>query len=71
MSVRCKTALGTDVEVTFCDDVGENKGGYYCQIHLLYEDDAIDDFVIHKDDLQGRATKESFAKHYVKSINDY
>lgn len=71
MSVRCKTALGTDVEVTFCDDVDENKGGYYCQIHLLYEDDPIDDFVIHTDDLEGGGTKENFAKYYVRTITDY
>ena len=71
MSVKCKTALGTKVEVTFCDDVRENKGGYYFQIHLLYEEDPIDDFVIHKDDLEGGGTKENFAKYYVKSITDY
>ena len=71
MSVKCKTALGTKVEVTFCDDVGENKGGFYFQIHLLYEDDPIDYFVIHKDDLEGGGTKENFAKYYVKSITDY
>lgn len=42
---------GNKVFVTICDDCGENKGGYYCQV---YTDDncenEIDYFTLHHED---------------------
>ena len=72
MSVKCKTAKGTKVEVAIMDDCGENKGGYYCEIYLNgIDDDAYDYFVIHKEDLTNGVSEEELAKKYVSSITDY
>ena len=72
MSVICKTAKGTKVEVTFCDDINENKGGYYCEIYLNgIDDDPFDNFVIHKEDLTNGVSKKELAKKYVSSITEY
>ena len=72
MSVFTKTALGTKVEVTFCDDCGDNEGGYYCEIYINgIDDDPYDYFVIHKEDLEGGKSKCDLAKKYVSSITDY
>jgi hypothetical protein len=71
MSVFAKTALGTKVEVTFCDDCGDNKGGYYCQVYLANcDDDEIDNFVIDAEDLKD-ATEEELAIKYIKSVKVY
>jgi hypothetical protein len=51
--------------VSFCDDNGVNKGGYYCQV---YEDEMleheIDNFVIHKEDLAGLSGTEKLHAAY-------
>lgn len=33
--IRAKTNKGTDIYISLCDDVGENKGGYYCEVILM------------------------------------
>jgi len=41
------------VFVSLCDDIGENEGGYFCQV---YDDEDMENeinyFVIHKEDLE-------------------
>jgi hypothetical protein len=41
------------VFVSLCDDIGDNKGGYFCQV---YDDEDMENeinyFVIHKEDLE-------------------
>ena len=53
LSVKLKDS-SKKVFVSFSDDNGINKGGYYCQV---YEDEMlkheIDNFVIHKEELVG------------------
>ena len=53
------------VYVSFCDDNGINKGGYFCQIYedenLQYE---IDNFVIHAEELRGLTGTEKLHAAY-------
>lgn len=51
--------------VSFCDDVGVNEGGYYCQVYtdnwMCYE---IDNFVIRKSQISS-LDKEDIARKYI------
>lgn len=39
--------------VSLCDDIGENKGGYFCQVYLdEYGENEFDYFVIHAEDIK-------------------
>lgn len=41
------------VFVSLCDDVGENKGGFFCQVYADEDmENEINYFVIHKEDLE-------------------
>lgn len=61
------------VYVSTCPDVGENKGGYYCQV---YSDEdmtiQIDDFCIHPDDCDCSDDNaiERFIIEYTKIYDD-
>mgnify|MGYP006874802674 CR=1 FL=1 len=47
--ITATTTKGTKVNVSLCDDVAPNKGGYYCEVYLDgIDDDPIDNFVISK-----------------------
>lgn len=42
---------GNKVFVTICDDCGENKGGYYCQVYTDEDfQNEIDNFCLHHED---------------------
>ena len=64
LSVKLKYS-SKKVFVSFCDDNGINKGGYYCQV---YDDEMlkheIDNFVIHKEDLAGLSGTEKLHAAY-------
>lgn len=69
------TPKGTLVSVNFVPDVDENKGGYYCEVseHEV-NDDTIDNFVIHKEDIEGLAGEDlddrlqELTKEYLKGV---
>lgn len=71
--IRAKTNKGTDIYISLCDDVGENKGGYYCEVYLNEDEDAIDNFVIHIEDILENPLMpiENFVKEWAKGINEY
>lgn len=71
--VSAKTKKGTKVSVSLCDDIGENKGGYYCEVYLDgIDDDPIDNFVIHADQLVcGDKNVEDLVREYVSGIVEY
>lgn len=69
------TPKGTLVSVNFVPDVDENKGGYYCEVseHEV-PDDTVDNFVIHKEDIEGLGGEDlddklqELTKEYLKGI---
>ena len=73
--IKVTTKNGLDLFISLCDDVDTNKGGYYCEVYLN-EDDCIDidNFVIHKDDLDcfenREAGIETLCKVYAKHFDD-
>lgn len=72
--VSAKTNKGTEVFVSLCDDIGSNKGGYYCEIYLDedWNSDPIDYFVIHADQLVcGDKNVEDLVREYVSGIVEY
>jgi hypothetical protein len=64
LSVKLKDS-SKKVFVSFCEDNGINKGGYYCQV---YDDEMlkheIDHFVIRKEDLVGLSGTEKLHAAY-------
>ena len=73
--IKVTTKNGVDLFISLCDDVEPNKGGYYCEVYL--EDDdclGIDNFVIHKEDLDCFEDREvgieTFCKVYAKHFDD-
>lgn len=58
--------------VSFCDDVGTNKGGYYCEVYtdnwMCY---TIDDFVITKEQLMHQDMESIARKHIENNIQHY
>lgn len=71
------TPRGLVVEVSFVPDVGDNVGGYYCEIHNENVSERIDDFVIHKEDIVGLADDElqdklrELTKEYISGVDTY
>lgn len=71
--ITATTAKGTKVYVSLCNDVGENKGGYYCEVYLNDDcDNPIDNFVIHADDLVHLYCRvEDAVYEYINGITEY
>ena len=71
--ITATTAKGTKVNVSLCDDVAPNKGGYYCEVYLDgIDDDPIDNFVISGDDLVYRYCRvEDAVYEYINGITEY
>ena len=73
--IKATTKNGVVLFITLCDDVEPNKGGYYCEVYLD-EDNYIDvdDFVIHKEDLDcyddRRAGINAICEAYAKGLDD-
>ena len=70
--MKVKDNRGKFVYVTFTDDVGENKGGYYCEVYSDVNcDTQIDFFCIHIDYFGGKPISyeqaEDYARKYVKN----
>lgn len=67
------TARGTRCVISYIDDVGENKGGYYCEVRRDFPYDCIDDFVIHTTDVDCKDWDAvvAYAKDYVSHITEY
>ena len=69
--ITATTKKGTKVNVSLCDDVAPNKGGYYCEVYL---DDScceeIDNFVIYPFELVNGKTPEDVAKEYITEYDD-
>jgi hypothetical protein len=73
--IKATTKNGVDLFISLCDDVEPNKGGYYCEVYL--EDDdclCIDNFVIHKEDLDCYEDREAgineICEAYAKEFDD-
>ena len=66
--VQVETKNGVKLYITFTDDCGENKGGYFCVVYLD-EDCSVefDHFCIHGLD---NRTIEECCEDYAKEIND-
>lgn len=55
---------GKKVYITFCDDIGENKGGYYCQVYTDADfENEIDNFVIDAEEVATGLTDEIVASY--------
>jgi hypothetical protein len=73
--IKVTTRNGLDLFISLWDDTELKKGGYYCEVYLK-EDDClnIDNFVIHKDDLDCFEDREvgieTFCKVYAKHFDD-
>lgn len=73
--IKVTTKNGLDLFIGLFDDVDQNKGGYYCEVYLEVGDCLnIDNFVIHKDDLDcfedRQAGIETLCKVYAKHFDD-
>lgn len=72
--ISATTAKGTKVNVSLCDDIGENRGGYYCEVYLegMEDFDPIDNFVIHADDLVYIYCRvEDAVYEYINGVTEY
>jgi hypothetical protein len=71
--ITATTAKGTKVNVSLCDDVAPNKGGYYCEVYLDgIDDDPIDNFVISADDMVYRHCRvEDGVYEYINGVTEY
>ena len=50
--IKVLSKNGVELFISLCDDIGENNGGYFCQVYLDKDGtDEYDNFVIHKEDL--------------------
>jgi hypothetical protein len=73
--IKVTTKNGLDLYISLCDDVDPNKGGYYCEVYLDgYNYFDIDNFVIHKEDLDCFEDREvgieTLCKVYAKHFDD-
>lgn len=73
--IKVQTKNGVDLFITLCDDCGENKGGYFCQVYLDEDcSEDYDNFVIHKEDLDCYENKDEFiqilCEEYAKNVDD-
>ena len=65
--IEVKDKAGQTVYVSYIPDVDPNEGGYYCETFRDEdEDEKIDDFVIHPEDLQD-ITNEDEVEGYIKN----
>lgn len=61
---RFITEDGATVYVSYIDDVDPNEGGYYCEVEQEFGNEfeivlhVVDNFVIHREDIQGLSGKE-------------
>ena len=74
--MKAKTKKGTPVWFSLIDDCEPNKGGYYCEIYLSEEqDERIDDFVIHAEELLSSSfpdiEAEQIAEKHIRNITEY
>jgi hypothetical protein len=73
--IKVQTKNGVELFITLCDDCGNNKGGYYCEVSLdengVFE---YDNFVIHKEDLECCENKDEYiqicCEEYAKNVDD-
>lgn len=73
--IKVTTKNGLDLFIGLFDDVEPNKGGYYCEVYLDEGDCLdIDNFVIHKEDLDCFEDREvgieTICKVYAKHFDD-
>jgi hypothetical protein len=73
--IKVQTKNGVELFISLCDDCGENKGGYFCQVYLDKDgSEDYDNFIIHKKDLDCFENEdECIQKHcedYAKSFDD-
>ena len=73
--MKVTTKNGLDLYISLFDDVDTNKGGYYCEVYLNEGDCLnIDNFIIHKDDLDCFEDREAgidtLCKVYAKHFDD-
>lgn len=80
---RFETGKGTSVYVSYCEDVGDNKGGYYGEIFLDFgrnEEvslESVDNFVIHAEDIVGLTGEMlerkilELSREYIQSVTEY
>lgn len=73
--IKVTTKNGLDLFIGLFDDVDPNKGGYYCEVYLDEGDCLnIDNFVIHKDDLDCFEDRqegiETHCKVYAEHFDD-
>ena len=73
--IKVTTKNGLDLFISLFDDVDTNKGGYYCEVYLEAGDCLnIDNFIIHKDDLDCFEDRqegiETLCKVYAKHFDD-
>lgn len=73
--IEVKTKNGVELFITLCDDIDDNKGGYFCQVYL--DEDCSEDydyFVIHKEDLECCVNEDEYiqicCEEYAKGFDD-
>ena len=73
--IEVKTKNGVELFITLCDDIDDNKGGYFCQVYL--DEDCSEDydyFVIHKEDLECCENEDEYiqicCENYAKGFDD-
>jgi hypothetical protein len=73
--IKVETKNGVMLYITLCDDCGENKGGYYCEVSL--DEDGVfeyDNFVIHNEELECTNDKDAYiqfcCEEYAKGVDD-
>lgn len=52
------------------EDCGPNEGGYYCQVFRESDEEQIDDFCIHPDELVGIDDPDEFIQSYIDDMYD-
>lgn len=73
--IKVTTQNGLDLFIGLFDDVEPNKGGYYCEVYLDEGDCLdIDNFVIHKEDLDCFENRDAgidtICEAYAKEFDD-
>ena len=73
--IKVTTQNGLDLFISLFDDVEPNKGGYYCEVYINEGDCIdIDNFVIHKEDLDCFESREEginvHCEAYAKEFDD-
>lgn len=74
--ITTKTTKGTQVWVSFCDDSGCNKDGFFCQVYADEDLECeLDYFVIDAEDVKNSPcpyyTAERLATEYIQAIQGY